>query len=179
VSPGAGFEKGDAVFLASAGLGRVVDFAGRAADGKPAPLTAGAEPAFYVVEVEDTVALVPLGRAETLRRPVSADDARAMLEALRATEPPPSPAEPLLERGKRVVHSGTPLEHSRFLRELCALPVPVAESVASGITFLSKLVLPEISSVLGLSREQLETELQQRFPAARDARDQAALLRFR
>jgi hypothetical protein len=172
------FKVGETVFLASAGLGRVTAFAGRDAAGRPAPLEPGAAPAFYVVDVDQTVALVPFSAAGPLRAPVDEPTARRMLDVLRTPVPPESPPEPLLERGKRVVHSGTPLEHAQFLRELCALPIPLAEAFASGVTFLSKLVLPELAAVLGLDAAALSEELRGRYPAAQDAEDAAKLLRF-
>jgi RNA polymerase-interacting CarD/CdnL/TRCF family regulator len=159
------FKIGDRVFLASAGLGRIADYAGRGPDGKPAPLGPGVPPDFYVVEVGQTVALVPLSRAETLRAPLSKAEAAALLDALRASEPLPPPLEALLERGKRIVHSGTPLEHARLLRELCELPVPLSDALASSVGFLSRLVLPELADVLGLKVAQLEAELSRRYPA--------------
>jgi RNA polymerase-interacting CarD/CdnL/TRCF family regulator len=173
------FQVGEAVFLPSAGLGRVVHYAGREASGKPGPLTPGAPPAFYVVEVEDAVALVPVDQPESLRAPVEVETAAQMLEVLRGAPPPPPSTEPVLERGKKVVHSGTPMEHAQLLRELYALPVPLSESIASGLAFISGLVLPEIASVLKVDVAELVTEMRHRYPAAQDAVDRQALLRFR
>jgi RNA polymerase-interacting CarD/CdnL/TRCF family regulator len=173
------FQVGEAVFLPSAGLGRVVQYAGRGASGKPEPLAPGSPPAFYVVEVEDAVALVPVDQPESLRALVEAPAAAQMLEVLRGAAPPPPSMEPILERGKRVVHSGTPLEHAQLLRELYALPVPLSESIASGLAFISGLVLPELASVLQLDPAELVTEMRHRYPAAQDAVDRQAALRFR
>jgi RNA polymerase-interacting CarD/CdnL/TRCF family regulator len=172
------FKVGDTVFLASAGLGHVSAYAARDAAGRPAPLAPGAAPAFYVVDVDQTVACVPFSASEPLRAPVDPLTAGQMLEVLRAQEPPASAPEPLLERGKRVVHSGSPLEHAQLLRELYALPIPLAEAFASGVTFLSKLVLPEVAAVAGLDAAALGEEMRGRYPAAQDAEDAAKLLRF-
>jgi RNA polymerase-interacting CarD/CdnL/TRCF family regulator len=172
------FQIGQAVFLASAGLGQVVELAGRDASGKPGPLAPGAPPAFYVVEVEDAVACVPVDQPQSLRAPVDAETAAQMLEVLRGAPPSPPSLEPVLERGKRVVHSGTPLEHAHLLRELYGMPVPLSEPIASGLAFISGLVLPEIASVLELDAADLVTEMRHRHPAAQDAVDRQALLRF-
>jgi RNA polymerase-interacting CarD/CdnL/TRCF family regulator len=166
------FERGDRLFLHSAGVATLVDFAGRDPAGKPRPLAPDEPPAFYVLKAGDSVACVPLERApETLRPLVSRDDAEAMQAALWAQEPQPPPpnAKGLLERGRDVVHSGTPIEHARLLRELCDLTPPVTESLASGLRFLEGLVLGELSAVLGRPESELRAQLRDRFPAARDA----------
>ncbi len=162
------FRRGDRVFLASGGVATVAQFAARDAEGKPAPWTPemGA-PVFYVVEGDEVTACVPISRAaETLRPLVDPEVARQMLEALRSERPPEADSTlPLVERGKRIVHSGTPLEHAWFLRELYGLPAPVADAIGEGLLFMSRLVLSEIAAVLGLDRAQLEAEMRQRSPA--------------
>jgi hypothetical protein len=172
------FRVGQQVFLSSAGLGRVVEYAGRDASGKPGPLAAGAPPAFYVVEVEDAVACVPIDLSQSLRERVDPGAAAQMLEVLRGAPVPPPSLEPVLERGKKVVHSGTPPEHAQLLRELYAMPVPLSESIASGLAFISGLVLPEIASVLELDLTELTAEMRHRYPAAQEAVERQALLRF-
>jgi hypothetical protein len=131
-----------------------------------------------VVANEEVTACVPMDQAErTLRPLVDRAAAERMLEALRAPEPPaPVTGEPLLERGKRVVHSGTPLDHAWFLRELYGLPVPLAEPMAQGVQFFGGLVLGEVAEVLGTPRAELERELRDRYPAAAGM---ATVVRFR
>src|SRR5690348_4739788 len=101
----------------------------------------GDAPAFYVVTNDDITACVPLDQAErTLRPLVDRATAERMLQVLREPDPPPpSTQEPLLERGKRVVHSGTPLDHAWFLRELYSLPLPLTDAIAQGIQFFTGL----------------------------------------
>jgi hypothetical protein len=170
---------GDTVFLASAGVVKVRGYAARNERGAPAPLSPGqGTPAFYVVGNDQVTACVPLDQAErTLRPLVDRATAERMLEELRAPEPPaPVTGEALLERGKRVVHSGTPLDHARFLRELYGLPVPLAEPMAQGVQFFGGMVLGEIAEVLGTPLAELERQMRDRYPAAAGLE---AVVRFR
>jgi RNA polymerase-interacting CarD/CdnL/TRCF family regulator len=154
------FRIGDPVFLFSGGLGRIKTFAGRAHNGEPAPWKAGdAEPPhFYVVETHDKVACVPIRQAaESIRPLVTTELAVQMLSALRG-DPPPLSLKPILERGKDVAHSGSPLEHAQFLRELYSLQ-PLPESLEEGLRFYEGLVLPELERVLELAAGTLREEL--------------------
>ena len=166
------------MFLASAGVVKVQGYAAQGEHGRPAPLQPGAAPAFYVVANDEVTACVPLDQADrTLRPLVDRAEAEQMLQALRTPEPPaPSTAEPLLERGKRVVHSGTPLDHAWFLRELYGLPLPLSEPIAQGLQFYGGLVLGEIAEVTGTARTELEREMRERYPAAAGL---ATAVRFR
>lgn len=172
------YAPGDTVFLASAGVVKVQGYAAQGPHGHPAPLQPGAAPAFYVVANDEVTACVPLDQAErTLRPLVGRADAERMLQVLREPEPPaPATPEPLLERGKRVVHSGTPLDHAWFLRELYGLPLPLSEPIAQGIQFYGALVLREIAEVTGTPRAELEREMRERYPAASGL---ATAVRFR
>jgi len=172
------YSPGDTVFLASAGVVKVQGYAAQGERGAPAPLPPGQAPAFYVVANAEVTACVPVDQAErTLRSLVDRATAERMLQALRQPEPPaPVTGEALLERGKRVVHSGTPLDHAWFLRELYGLPVPLAEPMAQGVQFFGGLVLAEIAEVLGTPRPDLEREMRDRYPAASGL---AAVVRFR
>lgn len=172
------FAPGDRVFLASAGVARVQGYAAQGERGHPVPLRPGDAPAFYVVAGDEVTACVPLDQAErTLRTLVDLPTAERLLQILRdPAPPPPATAEPLLERGKRVVHSGTPLDHAWFLRELYALPLPLGEPMAQGVQFFTALVLGEIAEVTGRPREELEREMRDRYPAAGG---NATVLRFR
>jgi len=172
------YSPGDTLFLASAGVVKVQGFAAQGARGAPAPLRPGEAPAFYVVANPEVTACVPLDQAErTLRPLVDRATAERMLEVLRQPEPPaPVTGEPLLERGKRVVHSGTPLDHAWFLRELYALPVPLSEPMAQGVQFFGGLALAEIAEVLDTARADLEREMRERYPAAAGL---ATAVRFR
>lgn len=172
------YSPGDTVFLASAGVVKVQGYAAQGERGAPAPLQPGRSPAFYVVANAEVTACVPMDQADrTLRPLVDRDAAERMLEVLRRPEPPaPVTGEPLLERGKRVVHSGTPLDHAWFLRELYALPVPLAEPMAQGVQFFGALVLAEIAEVLGTPKAELEREMRERYPAAAGL---ATAVRFR
>ncbi|HYV44753.1 MAG TPA: hypothetical protein VFA20_07830 [Myxococcaceae bacterium] len=169
---------GDTLFLASAGVVKVQGYAAQGERGTPAPLRPGEAPAFYVVANAEVTACVPVDQAErTLRPLVERATAERMLEVLRQPEPPaPVTGEPLLERGKRVVHSGTPLDHAWFLRELYALPVPLSEPMAQGVQFFGGLALGEIAEVLGTPRADLEREMRDRYPAAAGL---TAAVRFR
>lgn len=171
------FQPGDRAFLASAGVVVVDGFAAQGERGRPAPLRPGDAPSFYVVSGEDVTACVPMDQAErTLRPLVDRATAERMLEVLRAPEPSAvQGGEPILERGKRVVHSGTPLDHAWFLRELYGLPAPVSDAIAEGIAFIGKLVLGEIAAVTGAERAGLEKEMRDRYPAA----GLGTVLRFR
>jgi RNA polymerase-interacting CarD/CdnL/TRCF family regulator len=159
---------GERLFLASAGVVTVQGHAAQGEGGRPAPLRPGDAPAFYVVGNDDVTACVPLDQAErTLRPLVDRPTAERMLAVLREPAPPgPASRESVLDRGKRVVHSGTPMDHAWFLRELFGLPLPLSEPVAQGLQFFCGIVLGEISAVLGESRESLERELRSRYPAA-------------
>jgi RNA polymerase-interacting CarD/CdnL/TRCF family regulator len=168
---GSMFERGERVFLSSGGVGIIVAFAARDAHGKPSPWRPEmGPPGFYVVDTEELTACIPTASAhETLRRLVTADEALRMLEMLRASDvPPPETPEPLLERGKRVVHSGSPLEHARLLRELYGLPVPLSDAIAAGLALVGRLVLAEIAAVLGMDRHALEAEMRGRYRAAEE-----------
>lgn len=181
-SPQTPFRLGDRVFMSSAGVGTVSELAGKDEGGKPRPLRGGEEPAFYVVRTQEAVACVPISRAsETLRPLASEDVARRMLEALRAPHPPlPASLEPLLERGRKVVHAGDPLAQATFLRELFGLPPPVSDAVGAGLRFLADLVLTEVAEVLRLIPNDLEDEMRRRHPAYSELRNrQATLLGFR
>ena len=169
---------GDTRFLASAGVVRVQGYAAQGERGGPAPMRPGDAPAFYVVANDEVTACVPLDQAErTLRPLVDRPAAERMLQVLREPEPPPpATGEPLLERGKRVVHSGTPLDHAWFLRELYGLPVPLSEPIAQGVHFFGGLVLAEIAEVTGTPRAELEREMRERYPAAAGL---ATAVRFR
>ncbi len=170
------FQPGDRVFMASAGVAVVRDFAARGEGGRPRPMGVRDEPAFYVVEAREVVAVVPFDRAgETLRPLVSDDVAHQMLAVLRGPAPEPGSTKPLVERGRDVVHSGTPLEHARLLRELYALAPPLGEALASGLRFLEKLVLPEVAEVLGIELASLESEMRRAHPAAADAAGRSAV----
>lgn len=160
--------------MASAGIGRIVDVAARDANGQPAPITEGASPAFFVVVTARATACVPFERApETLRPLVPEPVARQMLEVLRGASPALADSMPLLERGRRVVHSGDPLPHARLLRELCGLPAPLSEALASGLRFVAALTLPELERVLALPSGSLRRELRARFPAFASAAEDA------
>jgi hypothetical protein len=161
------FEVGETLFLASAGVVRLVDLAARDARGKPAPYDpSSGPPVFYVVQGDEVTACVPVAQGQqTLRPLVAAPLAQEMLDVLRGPELPLS-TEALLERGKRIVHEGSPLEQAQLLRELCGLPAPLSETLAMSLRFVAGLVLPEIAQVLGLSRAALEEELRKRHPAA-------------
>jgi RNA polymerase-interacting CarD/CdnL/TRCF family regulator len=171
------FQRGDRAFLASAGVVVVDGFAAQGEGGRPAPLRPGDAPTFYVVSGEDITACVPVDQvARTLRPLVDRPTAERMLEILRAPSPPEvQGGEGLLERGKRVVHSGTPLDHAWFLRELYGLPAPVSDAIAEGMAFVAKLVLGEIAAVIGPERSALEQEMRERYPAA----SLGTVLRFR
>lgn len=177
------FRRGEKVFLASGGVATISDFAARDPQGKPAPWKPEmGPPVFYVVTGDEVTACVPIVRAqETLRPLVAPELAQQMLDALRAEQAPePDSTVPLLERGKQIVHSGTPLEHARFLRELYGLPAPVADAIGVGLMFMSRLVLPEIAAVLKLDRAQLEAELRQRYPSFEEyASREAMRVRFK
>jgi RNA polymerase-interacting CarD/CdnL/TRCF family regulator len=164
------------VFLASAGVVTVTEYASRDARGRPAPYEPSAgPPVFYVVRNEDVTACVPVSVADdTLRPLIDEQTARTLLDVLRGAEPPLHP-EPLLERGKRVVHSGTPREHAELLRELYALPAPLSETLALSVQFVSTLVLGEIAAVLRLDRSALVSEMRTRYPAAADGFQQGEL----
>lgn len=164
------FKPGDTIFLASAGVGVISELATRDSHGQPAPIRSSQDrPAFYVVRAERVVACVPFERAaEAMRRLVDRSTAEEMLAVLRGPPPDLADPRPLLERGKDVVHSGSPLDHARLLRELYALPVPVSDSLGEGLSFVSSLVIPELALVLELSREELEREMRERHPAAAD-----------
>lgn len=159
---------GERVFLASAGVVTVQGHAAQGEGGKPSPLKPGEAPAFYVVGNDDVTACVPVDQAErTLRPLVDRATADRMLQVLREPAPPAPPTqESVLDRGKRVVHSGSPLDHAWFLRELYGLPLPLSEPLAQGLKFFTGLVLREIAAVLGESVETLERELRGRYPAA-------------
>jgi hypothetical protein len=123
-----------------------------------------------VVDLAESLAFVPVHDSEkTLRNVCDRATAESMLAILRQKAPPPLTGEGLLERGKRVVHEGAPLEQTRLLRELFALPVPLSPHLSSGLAFLQHLVLPEISLALGLSLREIETEMRRSYPAASDA----------
>ncbi len=175
------FERGQRLFMSSAGLATIVDFAARGSNGKPAPLQAPDDlPVFYVVKTEEVTACVPIDRAdETLRPLVSPELAGQMLATVRSAQvPAPTSTRPVLERGKEVVHQGDPLEQAKLFRELCALPAPVSESIGIGLSFLARLVLGEICEVLAIERPTLEEELRQRYPAFSSAA-QSGRIHFR
>jgi RNA polymerase-interacting CarD/CdnL/TRCF family regulator len=163
------FSLGQKVFMASAGVATVVDFAGKDAHGRPAPRARPEDPPdFYVLKAGEVVACVPVSAAEqTLRLLVDRPTAERMLEILRGPAPElPLSTKPLLERGKDIVHAGQPLEHAALLRELYSLPVPLSEQLASGLHFTANLVLPEIALVLGQPLPALAAEMRDRYPAA-------------
>lgn len=155
-------------------MGTVVDFAGVDGGGRPAPLKPGESPSYYVVDLGTSLAVVPIRDSEkTVRKICDSATAQMMLALLRGPSTPALTAEGLLERGKRVVHDGQALEQARFLRELYEIPVPTSPSLSSGLAFLESLVLPELGVALGLDPRDLEHEMRQRYPAARDAANAA------
>jgi len=157
---------GDKVFLASGGVSTVRAYASRTPDGKPGPWNPTAPPDFYVVESDDKVACVPVTQASAALRPlVQPAEAEQQLSILRGPEVPLS-QEPLLERGKRVAHSGSPEEHAQFLRELYALPVPLSDALVEGLKFYEQLVLRELETVLSLSPGTLHEEMASRYKSA-------------
>jgi len=175
---GGRFAPGQKLFLASAGVVQVQGYAAQGDRGGPVPLRPDDAPAFYVVASDEVTACVPLDQAErTLRPLVDRPTAEQMLQVLREpSPPPPATNEPLLERGKRVVHSGTPMDHAWFLRELYGLPLPLTEPISQGIQFFTGLVLGEVAEVTGTPRADLEREMRGRYPAAAGL---ATAVRFR
>ena len=173
---GSVFDRGQRLFLASAGVVTLSALAGRDGKGKPGPLREGEVPAFYVLHGLERVACVPIAEAEkTLRPLVTRSVAEQMLALLRDPVAPPAPStRPLLERGRDAVHQGSPLEQVTVLRELCQLPAPLSEALGSGLRFLRDLVLGEISEVLGRAKSELEEELRARFPAVDELESRGA-----
>jgi hypothetical protein len=157
---------GDRVFLNSAGVSTVRGYAVRTPGGKPGPWNPGVPPDFYVIDSGDKVALVPLSQASTSLRPLMSEShARELLEVLRGPEVPVVP-EPILERGKRIAHEGAARAQALFLRELYALPVPLSDALAEGLSFYERLVLGELEAVLGESPGSLASEMATRYLAA-------------
>ncbi len=165
------FRRGTRVFMNSAGLGTVVDFASRGEDGQPKPFNPQTDrAAFYVIKTAEVVACVPIASAhETVRPLTSVEVATEMLEVLRGPVPPPDGSKSLLERGKDVVHDGRPLAQALLLRELFDLPVPLSDALGTGVGFVSRLVLSELAAVLEIPLADLEAEMQKRYPAAQEA----------